>query len=469
MERIRNLSTRMLPSAFAVLLAGAANAATDLAPISVVGAGTSYTKAPTLVTVNVANFGDPLVGSYTLEVLLSTDAVIDGSDLTVGTLSTSAIGSVNVPVTLPANALTGLLYWGVRLSNVQGETSTANNASIGTQTYVQSLDLELDDPSPIVFSVRPTDVTTLLDEIKVVNNGSAGSVAVFSVETLSPASWLEFDPPSSFAVAGGNGQAVSIRANYEGLEPGTYTTTLHFESYLDANDFIDLPITLVVGKSKFIPGDRLLGQVGTINDKDEMNFDAVKGEKLVLSFKVKAGNLQPRVEVVNPLGDVESTVDFANGAILKKVIKLKLSGEYTLRVIAKDGNSTGSYLIKSSRKLPKTARARVLKIAKPESGPATVEVRLLPGATLDFAMSPGKKFAGPATLSFVNPLGNSLDITNNIQPAAAGHVRVEDVETKMTGSYVIQIAGFGSDPKAKATIRVLPVQPKKGNAKVYIP
>jgi hypothetical protein len=108
MERIRNLSTRMLPSAFAVLLAGAANAATDLAPISVVGAGTSYTKAPTLVTVNVANFGDPLVGSYTLEVLLSTDAVIDGSDLTVGTLSTSAIGSVNVPVTLPANALTGL-------------------------------------------------------------------------------------------------------------------------------------------------------------------------------------------------------------------------------------------------------------------------------------------------------------------------------------------------------------------------
>ncbi len=441
----------------------------DLGPTSVVGPGTSYTSAPTIVTVNVANFGDPLIGNYTLEIVLSTDSVVDGSDLVVGSLSTSTLGYVGVPLTVPANAPTGLLYWGARISGASGELALANNAAIGTQGYVQALDLSLDDASPIQFFVRPSDVTSLQAEVVVNNLGTPDSVLVFSVDPQQPAPWLEIAPPSSFAVAGQTGQPIDLIAHYEGLVPGSYSTTLRFQNFFNTSDFVDLPVTLTVGDPKFVPGDRLLGQVASIGDKDDMKFDGIKGMLLKIKFGVKAGDLAPQVQVIDPNGQVETTLNFSNKQKLKKVAKLKTSGEYTLRVLSKDGTTTGGWFAKTDRKLPKAGEARVVNVKSPGAGFASVEVRLLPGAKLDFAVRINNVFAGPTQLGFMSPLGSQLDILSNIQPANGKETRVEDVLTEKCGSYFIEVAGFGADPKAKAKVGVLPVQPKRGKAKVYVP
>lgn len=455
--------------AVAALTASSVFAQTDLAPVSVVGNGVTYTDAPAMATVNVVNFGDALVGNYTLEILLSTDATIDVADLVVASISTAQLGAVNVPVTLPGSAPTGLVHWGARISDAAGELALANNATIGTQVFVQTLDLELDDASPIHFFVRPTDVTTLIAEVNVFNQGSDDSVLVFSIEKDGIAPWLEITPPSSFCVGGDGPQPVQLTANYEGLLPGLYSTTVRFQNFSHASDFIEVPVTLEVGDPKFIPGDRLLGQVATIGDKDDMKFDAVKGMKLQIKFGVKAGTLNPRVEVVDPDGNVEKVLVFSNTKKLKKVAKLKKSGEYTLRVVADDGSSTGGWFARTNRKLPKQGHARVVTVKDPGTGIARVEVRLLPGATLDFAVKQGKKFAGPAILALAAPFGGSYDIAANIQPTSGVETRVEDVETQEVGSYWIEVAGFGANAKASAKVKILPVQPKRGKAKIYMP
>lgn len=460
---------RLATFAIAALASAEALAQADLAPASTIGNGTTYTDAPAMATVNVVNLGDALIGTYTLEIVLSTDAIVDGADFVAASIATSALGVVNVPVTLPIGAPTGLLYWGSRISGVSGELAVNNNSAIGTQVYVQTLDLVLDDPSPIHFFVRSSDTVSLLAEVNVINQGSDNSVLVFSIEKIGAAPWLEVTPPSSFAVAGDGPQPIELVANYEGLLPGVYSTTLRFQSFSHPNDFEELPVTLEVGDPKFVPGDRLLGQVAVIGDADEMKFDAIKGMKLQLKFGVKSGDLNPRVEVVDPDGAVEKVLVFSNTKKLKKVAKLKKSGEYTLRVKAEDGSTTGGWFARTNRKLPKAGHARVVTVKNPGAGAASVEVRLLPGATLDFAVKEGKKFAGPPLLALTAPLGGSFDIASNIQPTSGSETRVEDIETHDVGSYWIEVGGFGGNPKAAAKVKVLPVQPKRGKAKIYVP
>jgi hypothetical protein len=465
--RLRRASIALAISA---VYCGAAIAApTDLAATSVVGAGTTYTDAPTYVTVNVANFGDPLVGSYTIEVVLSLDNAVDASDLVVASVTTSALGAVGIPLSLPVSAPTGLLRWGSRISGVAGEVATGNNQTIGTQVYVQTLDLALEDATPIKFFVRPNDVTTLIAEVNVTNLGTVDSVLVFSIDPLSAAPWLEIDPPSSFVVAGDPSQPIELKALYDGMLPGVYTTTLRFQNFTHPNDFVDLPIELEIGDPKFVPGDRLLGQVATIGDLDAMKFDAIKGMKLGIKFGVKSGDLKPRVEIVDPNGQVEKTLVFSSTKKVKKVAKLKMNGEYTLRVVANDGTSTGGWFARTNRWLPKQGEARVVKVKNPNATWAEVEARLLPGATLDFAVRYNNSFGGPLQLALDAPTTGSYDIAGNIQPTSGNETRVEDVETSDVGSYWIQVGGFGASQKAACKVKILPVQPKRGKAKVYTP
>lgn len=453
------------------LLGGAAQAAPpDLAPISVVGPGTTYTDAATLATVNVGSFGDPLVGTYLLEILISADTAVDGSDPVVASVVTGATGSINVPVTLPPTVPTGLVHWAARISGVADEVATANNAAVGTAVMVQSLDLAIVDGGPIQFFVRPTDVTLLAADVVVQNLGSPQSVLVFSVDALAPAPWLEITPPSSFAVGGEPAQPIQLKANYVGLVPGTYTTTLRFQSYSHAADFEDVPVTLEVGDPKFIAGDRLVGQIAVPGDADELKFDGVKGMKLRLRIGVKSGDLTPRIEVIDPQGGVEKVLDFAAKAKgIEKIAKLKGTGEYSIRVVGQTGAQTGAYWLKTGRKLPKAALARIKKVTDPGSGIAEVEVRLLPKATLDFAVDPNASFAGTVALGFSTSTGTALDILANTLPGSGDEIRVEDVEIATVGDYRIDVAGFGPSPKAKAKVHIAPVQPKKGAAKVYVP
>jgi hypothetical protein len=468
---LRAALRRTLAGAALLGLAGQAAAAEpDLGPVAVVGPGTTYLDAPSLVTVHVANFGDPLVGDYTIEILLSADGIVDPSDPVVAVTTASGTGAINVPVTLPNGLSTGLQSWAARLSGAAGELALANNALVGTLVYVEALDLELADPSPLVFGLRPTDPIPAPIELFVNNLGSPGSVLVFSIQVLNPVPWLVVDPPSSFAVGGEAGQPITLAIDHTGVMPGVYPTTLRFQSWSHPADFVDLEVTLDVGLPRFVVGDRLLGQVAVPGDVDEMNFDGLKGMKLKLAAGVKSGDVATRVEIVDPDGQVEKVVNFKpSKKLIQKVVKLKQSGEYTLRVVDKSGNGTGGYVIQTNRRVPKAARPRFVKVTDEGGGIGDVEVRMLPGAKLDFVVKPNQMFAGPVALGFTTAAGTPLDILANILPPSGGAVRVENVLIQTVGAYWIHVAGFGGTPGSKAKVKVLPVQPKKGKSKLYLP
>lgn len=468
--RFHSLRTAVLPVILSAAFATHALAdpsTPDLVAVSMVGPGTANLNTQSLVAINVANTGDP-VATYHGEIVLSADATVDGGDYVVGAFDT-AVGNGSQVLTIPADAPTGLQHWGLRIAPAAGEVDAADNAVIGTQVYVLSLDLVLADPSPIVFSVRPTDDKELVADVTVTNLGTEGSVLVFSATALTPAPWLEITPPSSFAVAGEDGNAMQLKANYKGLVPGTYSTTLRFQDWAIDSDYEDLEVKLVVGDPKFVIGDRLVGQIATPGDSDDIKFDAIKGLILTLKLAIKSGELAPVVTLIDPDGDVEQTVEFAHASHPQyKTAKLKKSGEYTLK-LTDAGDATGAYALKTNRKLPKSAKPRLLNLGNPGGGTSDVEVRMLPEATLDFSVKPNAKFAGPVLLGFMNPVGGPYDIVANIQNGGNGSLRVEDVELENVGSYEIQVGGFGGDPKAKAKVHVLPVQPPVGKSKLYLP
>ncbi|MFG0317171.1 MAG: hypothetical protein ACF8XB_07860, partial [Planctomycetota bacterium JB042] len=334
---------------------------------------------------------------------------------------------------------------------------------------VYATDLELADPTPIDVFVSQDQGALEPIPVIVENVGTEGSILIFNVVELTPVPWLTVDPPTSFAIAGEDGNEVHLTIDHTQLAQGVHTTTVRFRNFQHPDDFVDLPVTVNVGAARFVPGDAILGQMSTPGDIDEIQFTALEGMKLKLNVKVLAGKLKPLVTVVDPDGAIEKIVKFKGSKSgITKGIKLKRSGEYMLRISGKK-DSLGIYQMKTKAKFPKAGRARNLKWkGLPNGDLAVAEALMLPGGTLEFAADPNGVFSGPVTLGLTDPSGAMFDVSSFMTSAASGEVAVEGLPIVETGAYLITAGGFGGGKKEKLKLAILPFQPPAGKGKIYL-
>lgn len=466
---LSRLVRRTPGAALAVALATVAPdaaAQADLKAQLVSGPGIVHVNTKALVTIDVANLGDPLAGDITTEVVLSQDLVIDAGDPIVGSFTDSILGLRTVLCDVPLGLPDVPHVWGLRVLPAPGEVNVADNIVLGLTANVIKVDLALADPAPITVAVNLDD--DLLEPIPVTvrNAGTAGGILVFTVEDLGNVPWLTIDPPSSFAIGGETGNDVSLRFDHTALPAGTYSTTLRFESWILAADAEELEVTLTVGPARFIPGDRFQGQISEIGETDEIAVDAVQGLLLKLRLKTQSGNLKPRIEVIDPDGIVEKVIAFkASSEWIERKYKVKRSGDYLLRIRGA-GDSLGGYAVRTGRALPKKAHPRVVKVKGP--APAEVPVLLLPGAYLEFSATPNSAFDGPLSLGLETPSGAMFDITTFARPGPKGGLIVEGLQVTDCGRYDIRVAGFGGQAGENVKVHVLPSQPQKGKGKIYL-
>lgn len=460
-----------VPCAIALLTAGFVPSATaaDLTVSALVTPGTLYAGTGALAYFELQNLGSALTADYTAELVLTSDGVIDASDPVVATVSNDLIGWQSVLLSTATTAAPGTYRFGLRVLPVAGETNTGNNQLLGDEVDLLRVDLELADGSPLDFMARASDAETAPATVVVHNVGTTASVLIFSVEPTEPTPWLDLTPASGFTLAGGDPLTISIKALPLGLPQGVYSTVLRFQNWLVPSDFHDITVQLCVDDPKFTPGQRLIGDIDDSADQDVALFDALKGEVLRLKLRSPEGNLAARLELVDPDGAIETTLTWKHSpTYLLKSVKLARSGEYTLRIGGK-GPTTGTYDIKTSCKLPKTAKPREFDVTVKQDDTASVSMLLLAGATVDLKFAPNLAFEGPLGLVFVLPDGTQIDLQAMVIQDGDGSVSVPDIVAGQTGEYQVILSGFGADPKAQVAVTIDPLQPTKLAGDIAVP
>lgn len=431
--------------------------APDLIPVTILGPQITNVGTNVTVHISVANLGGALPGNYTANVLIGKGVSPSEDDVVVATITTPIISSHALLASIPTTLDAGTYHWSLRLVDVDGEVNVGNNVLVGLATSVIKIDLAVLNPAPIEVFARPTDPLPAPIEVIVQNLGSLGSILIYQTTKTPPASWLTIDPPENFAFAGGTPTPNKLIINQTGLPTGTYSTTVRFQNVSDPDDFEEVSVTLTVGDAKFVPGDKLQGQISSSGETDEILFDALAGMKLRFSVKSQTGDLKPVITIIDPDGGVAHVLKFPHsGKAKKKTIKLKTSGEHRLVISGKKINQAGNFEVKTARKLPKKAKTYVAKVAAGQ----WAKVLAFGGATLNITCS------SKGTIFLLNlPSGQTLDATGQAV-INGGTVVIEQLPLPATGLYGLVVDGFES---GKVKVQLSPSQPPVGTSVIYLP
>jgi hypothetical protein len=453
-----------LASAFAI--SGAAHAANpDLAVLDLIGPLGAHASNSTFVQLDVWNIAQAYAGSYTAEILLSTDEQYDAGDTVIHTLTSASYLTQILPVSIPAIA-GGKYYWIARILPVVGETNLANNVYVGGAVRITASDLSVPDDGAIVFQCDFQSTGTAESEIEVLNAGSANSVLIFTAEKLESAPWLHVDIGTGIAIQGQDSTIIKLTCSRPDYAIGTYVTHVRVANANNAADFQDIEVRLEIGSQSILLGDRVLGQISEPGETDEVRFPVLAGSGIVMTGKTLAGNLKLVATIFAPSGALAGKMNFGS-AQTKKVLIANETGEYRM-VLSGKGNTAGSYRIKTNRKNPQLSNAQHLTVTGSGAQVESVELMLYVGARLDIAVDPGNGFVGPVVLTLTDPDGAAIDISGLLDFDVDGSVNVEGIIAPKLGTYTLGISGFGAANKS-ADVLILPVQPVKGKAKVYTP
>ena len=438
----------------------------DLVALSVQGPDSAQVGGFAFVNTFIVNLGGPLTGTIDFEILLSEDLVIDASDVVVTQISTGFVGALNNAVTIP-DLPPGKYNWALRVSQTTDEVVTFNNEIVGGQTNLFEIDLCLDSTKAVSASAFKGATNPADHVIEVSNCGSGGSIMIFTATFDPPAPWLKVTPGTSFAVAGGTGQPVSLKFDVTGLEVGEYATQVLFQNFNKPSDFEIVPVTLTIGEARFVPGDTLLGEIEE-GDVDEALFDAVKGMTLSIKFTTTFGNLKPTIDIIDDQNATVKSWKLKSGANkIKKSVKLKKTGTYRLRVTSRK-QSLGAYEITTKRNLPKKAEPLVTKATADDSLTADVKVLSLADATLALVVDPTKKHTGTVDVSVYDPSGLPVDIGAFVTSTKSGGIALSGLPLPDLGAYIVRVGGFGAAGE-KVKVTTDPTQPAPGAAIVIVP
>lgn len=430
----------------------------DLVALSVQGPDAAQIGGTVSVNTFVVNLGGPLQGSIDYDILLSQDLVIDASDVLVQSVSVGFVGAINNPVQIPASLTPGMYVWALRVATSNGEGVVFNNAIIGGQVNLFVIDLCLDSTAPLSVATVEGAPAPADHVIQVSNCGSGGAVLIFTVSTEPPVAWLDVTPGTSFAVAGGTPQAVTLKFDSGGLAPGTYTTVVRVANFNKASDVELVPVSLTVGQVTFVPGDLLLGSVAGA-EVDEAWFDALKGQTLDLKVTTTFGNIKPVISIVDEGGNelIEWNLPSAAKKV-KKTVKIPATGTWRLRIGTRAG-TLGSYEVITDSKLPKKASMQSFKLSPTNGLMADVKVLALMGATLDLRVEPKGSFQGPVQAVLIAPSGQVVASTTQMLTTTLGGVQASGLELPELGEYLLRVSGFTSATD-QVKVDVTPTQPR---------
>ncbi|MFH0944872.1 MAG: integrin alpha [Planctomycetota bacterium] len=211
------------------------------------------------------------------------------------------------------------------------------------------------------------------------------------------------------------------------------------------------------GRSVFIPGDTLVGEIRVPEEHDQVSFFGFRGMKLRLEIEVTSGSLIPIVEVLNPFGVIIRTWTLRGGpGVQRKQIKMPSSGRCRLRMRSRQG-SLGEYEIRTEPVFPGKSLHQVKSRRVNRQLMLKTRFDALPGALLDATATPRRGFTGPPGLSFVLPDGSEFDTLPFTTVGFGDVLRLEGMPLLDVGSYRLNL--LGESRKSKARIELTIRQP----------
>lgn len=313
-------------------------------------------------------------------------------------------------------------------------------------------------PAPVVRSVS--------------NCGSNQSTLSWSVSELVDAPWLSIAPGSGSVAQGAAAAAVSCTFDPTGLAQGAYQTTLRFQNDGNPNDFTDVPVLFAVQElviAPFVVGDGLVGEVEFPGEIDWGTFSGVKGETFKFKIATISNDLAPLLSLLDQNGVLvwQSKLKH-NTTTVSKSVKLPSDGTFQL-VIADPGATSGGYSFSTSSTLPADAKKFTKKNQAPKTDGAPVDflVRLIAGATFDFASDPVSTVSGTFAITLLDPAGAPVDVSAFSSPYGNGGLQITGVPAATAGQYTIRVTG-PLTKKEKVNATFTPAQPL-GTSAVELP
>ena len=208
------------------------------------------------------------------------------------------------------------------------------------------------------------------------------------------------------------------------------------------------------GRSVFIPGDTLQGEIRLPLEQDQVSFFGFRKMKLKLEVQVTSGGLIPVVEILNPLGIVIRSWTLRSGpGVQKKQIKLQGSGRFRLRMRSLQG-TLGEYEIRTApvfpgKSLHQTKSKKVNRRLKLKT-----RFDALPGALLEAIATPRRGFSGPPGVSFVLPDGSEIDMGPFSTVGFGNVLHLDGVPLLEVGNYRLNVLGESRQSRARIELTI---------------
>lgn len=218
------------------------------------------------------------------------------------------------------------------------------------------------------------------------------------------------------------------------------------------------------GRSVFLPGDTLVGEIKPATDRDDVRFFAFRGMAVEMEFEVTSGSLRPELQILSGAGALLKAFPLANGGMQKRTFEAPSSGIFQIRVLG-DQATSGKYRIVTRPLFPKKAFGfeKVKKAGKNQKMKGLI--RALPGAVMELYVRPLKHFVNPPQVSITLPNGLSYDVSSFATVEFGNVLHLAGVPLLEVGFYELTV--FGESKKSKARIE-LEVEQPLGSATVPI-
>jgi hypothetical protein len=324
-------------------------------------------------------------------------------------------------------------------------------------------------PAAAVLAVRPVapiEVEHVLGgaspaaaEIEVENLGSGALAFTAFADPVVP--WMSILPPSGAGlVAGATPTSVFLEFAPQALLEGSYETTVTIRNTDLPADEIVVEVKLDVVKLSFLAGQVLRGAVAP-GQAAECDFDALKGEKLILDFEPVAAKYALRVAAIDGAGHsvAKDDVTLATGKTVRAILALPKSARYTLRFTGKQG-AAGSFEVATKAKLPKSAKKRTAKLEVKGGGLAGVKLLALPGTVVRWMLE--GKLSPSLELGVKTPEGNQLEYTSLLPDAEdiVAPISLFGLLLEENGAYRFEVGHSGATSgKIVTTVTLEPESP----------
>ena len=208
------------------------------------------------------------------------------------------------------------------------------------------------------------------------------------------------------------------------------------------------------GRSIFLAGDTLVGEIKSPLDQDQISFFGFRNMKVKFEMLVQSGSLRPVLEILNPAGVVIRSWPLTNQAgSQKKQFRLPTSGRFRIQVRGLLG-TLGDYEIRTEPVFPRKSlhlrkQGKVNRQLKLKAG-----FSALPGAALEALVTPKRNFANPPEVVFALPDGSEFDLLPFRSDEFGNVVHLIGVPLLAVGDYRLIVLGESRSSRARIEVTI---------------